>query len=532
MEQASFRSGGSEADELDIRGDHWGAGLGSQKGSRKAAPVRPVSARSYENAAAAERGSPARGSKLGGGFGQMAPNKGVDFLTGSVTQYNNHLFDDSEGDDSPARTPSSGYVLRPPTASLQQSVAALKRKERSLSGGLAVANDSLSRTMRPGSAAGSRPLSPRSPIGEPALSSFAERRDSPPPSVPSEEGDEPYVPNLRQLDPGPRASPKKQRSDSLSPAAQEVEKELNDYGIESVYEPISPTVGIASTPSGAVDLSDVRAFLMQPGPRDKPVQCHIRREKGKKSGHPVFVLCLTEGDRFLLCAKNEPKAKTSNYVISLDRDDFNQSSANYFGKLRANFMGTEFWFYDKGADCYSQNPSSISVPSSQAEREMLGCVTYQYNVMGTRGPRKMTGVIPKLDANEHRCTFDANGKRKDQAILEKFRKKEESEKMVIMRNKPPKWNEQLGAYCLNFNGRVTHASVKNFQLVTDSDKETIILQFGKAGNDFFTMDYQYPMSALQGLKGIKIGLDEGSKVATAKTPWELEAQEAYLHSVP
>lgn len=38
---------------------------------------------------------------------------------------------------------------------------------------------------------------------------------------------------------------------------------------------------------------------------------------------------------------------------------------------------------------------------------------------------------------------------------------------------------QLGAYCLNFNGRVTHASVKNFQLVTDSDKETIILQFGK-----------------------------------------------------
>jgi hypothetical protein len=38
---------------------------------------------------------------------------------------------------------------------------------------------------------------------------------------------------------------------------------------------------------------------------------------------------------------------------------------------------------------------------------------------------------------------------------------------------------QLGAYCLNFNGRVTHASVKNFQLVTDEDKETTILQFGK-----------------------------------------------------
>lgn len=28
-------------------------------------------------------------------------------------------------------------------------------------------------------------------------------------------------------------------------------------------------------------------------------------------------------------------------------------------QLRSNFMGTEFWFYDKGADCYSQNASSI-----------------------------------------------------------------------------------------------------------------------------------------------------------------------------
>jgi hypothetical protein len=34
----------------------------------------------------------------------------------------------------------------------------------------------------------------------------------------------------------------------------------------------------------------------------------------------------------------------------------------------------------------------------------------------------------------------------------------------ILKNKPPKWNEQVGAYVLNFNGRVTRASVKNFQV--------------------------------------------------------------------
>lgn len=37
---------------------------------------------------------------------------------------------------------------------------------------------------------------------------------------------------------------------------------------------------------------------------------------------------------------------------------------------------------------------------------------------------------------------------------------------VVLRNKPPRWNAAMGAYCLNFGGRVTQASVKNFQLVS------------------------------------------------------------------
>lgn len=52
--------------------------------------------------------------------------------------------------------------------------------------------------------------------------------------------------------------------------------------------------------------------------------------------------------------------------------------------------------------------------------------------------------------------------------------------MVLLRNKPPKWNEQLGAYCLNFSGRVTAASVKNFQLIEEGDaSERVVLQYGK-----------------------------------------------------
>lgn len=75
---------------------------------------------------------------------------------------------------------------------------------------------------------------------------------------------------------------------------------------------------------------------------------------------------------------------------------------------------------------------------------------------------------------------------------------------LTLKNKAPRWHEQLQCWCLNFNGRVTVASVKNFQLVAalggdgaGQEEENVILQFGKVGEDVFTMDYQYPISAFQ-----------------------------------
>lgn len=40
---------------------------------------------------------------------------------------------------------------------------------------------------------------------------------------------------------------------------------------------------------------------------------------------------------------------------------------------------------------------------------------------------------------------------------------------LVLKNKAPRWHEQLQCWCLNFRGRVTVASVKNFQLVADVD---------------------------------------------------------------
>lgn len=39
------------------------------------------------------------------------------------------------------------------------------------------------------------------------------------------------------------------------------------------------------------------------------------------------------------------------------------------------------------------------------------------------------------------------------------------ENLVCLVNKSPTWNDQTQSYVLNFHGRVTQASVKNFQIV-------------------------------------------------------------------
>lgn len=41
--------------------------------------------------------------------------------------------------------------------------------------------------------------------------------------------------------------------------------------------------------------------------------------------------------------------------------------------------------------------------------------------------------------------------------------------LIELHNKTPQWNEDTQSYVLNFHGRVTQASVKNFQIVHDND---------------------------------------------------------------
>lgn len=57
--------------------------------------------------------------------------------------------------------------------------------------------------------------------------------------------------------------------------------------------------------------------------------------------------------------------------------------------------------------------------ADQLSRQELGAVTYQYNVMGTRGPRKMVALVPALDAENKPLTFRASA-RNERAILARY----------------------------------------------------------------------------------------------------------------
>ena len=77
------------------------------------------------------------------------------------------------------------------------------------------------------------------------------------------------------------------------------------------------------------------------------------------------------------------------------------------------------------------------------------------------------------------------------------KKLEIEENVVKLINKQPSYNRDLRSCALNFRGRVTQASVKNFQIVHEINTDYIVMQFGKVNKDVYTCDFSYPMCALQ-----------------------------------
>jgi len=88
---------------------------------------------------------------------------------------------------------------------------------------------------------------------------------------------------------------------------------------------------------------------MRPLPRKMMVQCSIRRDKsGFNRFWPKYICHLSNGGKFLLVGKKRAANNTSNYLISYNMDCLESKPPFYLGKLRSNFLGTEFNVYDHG----------------------------------------------------------------------------------------------------------------------------------------------------------------------------------------
>ncbi|KAF0934891.1 hypothetical protein E2562_028889 [Oryza meyeriana var. granulata] len=278
--------------------------------------------------------------------------------------------------------------------------------------------------------------------------------------------------------------------------------------------------------------------LKQPGPREHPVQCFVRRDRATSTYLLYLGLSPSlhgENDKLLLAARKIRRAARTSFVISLVSNDFSQSSSTYVGKLKPNFLGTKFTIFDSQPPCdavvlLNNRPSKRHFkqvsPRLPLGNYNVATVSYELTVLRNRGPRRMqctlhsipalciqeggkaptpTGIIHSLD---EQVPSLSTSKGKEPAV--EFSSTSLSadlsgpvctnEVPLVLKNKAPRWHEQLQCWCLNFRGRVTVASVKNFQLVASVDpslgipaaeQEKVILQFGKIGKDIFTMDYSW-----------------------------------------
>uniref|UniRef100_A0A452T0P6 Tubby-like protein n=1 Tax=Ursus maritimus TaxID=29073 RepID=A0A452T0P6_URSMA len=240
---------------------------------------------------------------------------------------------------------------------------------------------------------------------------------------------------------------------------------------------------------------DMEAYVMRPAQSGHTVQCRISRDKcGVDKGmFPFYYLYLEAADgrkHFLLAGRKRKRSKTSNYLISLDPTDLSRDGDHFVGKVRSNVLGTKYTIFDSGVNPERRN----FFPETARIRQELAAVCYETNILGLRGPRKMTVVIPGIDAQNQRMSVQPQNEK--ESLLSRLQRGA-SQGLVLLRNKTPSWKDESRAYVLNFHGRVTAASVKNFQIVHPDNPDYLVLQFGRVSSDRFTMDFRFPLCPFQ-----------------------------------
>ncbi|ETK89133.1 hypothetical protein L915_06710 [Phytophthora nicotianae] len=255
--------------------------------------------------------------------------------------------------------------------------------------------------------------------------------------------------------------------------------------------------------SGPAEIKALRSFVMRaPAQGTAAIRCYVERDRqGLNRLHPVFRLYLESGKQFLLSAQKRVSSKTSNYLLTMEQNPTTRRSNLIVGKLRANWSGSEYTVYDGG-----MSPSKTALEANV--RNILGAVEFSYDDMG---PGRLAVQIPHVQSNGTASIW------KDKPTEAS---NSDAERLMMLHNKRPHFDEKTGGHVLDFGGRVTMPSIKNFQMMCDTLGDATVLQFGRVScqppgprrqcnchKSTFTMDVKYPLSPLQGFAICLASLD-------------------------
>lgn len=112
----------------------------------------------------------------------------------------------------------------------------------------------------------------------------------------------------------------------------------------------------------------------------------------------------------LSAGRKRKKSKTSNYVISCDPTDLSRQADGFVGKLRSNVLGTSFTVYDNG-----------SKTSSDAPRCDMAVIIYDPNILGFKGPRNMTVLLPGMTESDERVKISSIDESDHQGLLDSWK---------------------------------------------------------------------------------------------------------------
>lgn len=111
-------------------------------------------------------------------------------------------------------------------------------------------------------------------------------------------------------------------------------------------------------------------------------------------------------------------------------------------------------------------------------------------------PRRLSAVIPKLEpATRLPLPHDTTRGGTSLAVHLRANDVDDHPDFTVLRTKEPVFQD--GCYRLNFYGRASVPSVKNFQLVSPHNIGDVICQFGKFNDDEFHLDIKEPMTPMQ-----------------------------------